>query len=392
VREIHTCVAIGECAVAIGTAVRKCRVHPIDDAFVDWVSRDDAADAAHVCVNLAGNAVLLSGVNSVGAMPVLSVVFVTAEGDATTLEAMLAALSRQTIAADLEVIVVAQERAPIPFDPRAWPALFHVRVVRCADRALFGEALALGVRSSTAPIVAIVEDHCTPHYGWAAALLRRHADGYAVVGSEISNANAGSSLSWVNFVLTHSRWAAPAIAGEVATVAGDNCSYSRRALDTVDGELDALLASGTVLHQRLRQAGHRIFLEPEAKLEHITPSTFSAYVGSFFHSGRLFAALVSRPWPWWRRAWLAAVSPLIASRWVLRLLPGVTRAVVGPRVWAVRGLMLIAIPVSAAGYAAGFLFGGGGSPRYTSDVYFHRYDHLNASDQPLVEALRKQSS
>jgi hypothetical protein len=54
--------------------------------------------------------------------------------------------------------------------------------------------------------------------------------------------------------------------------------------------------------------------------------------------------------------------------------------------------MLIAIPVSAAGYAAGFLFGGGGSPRYTSDVYFHRYDHLNASDQPLVEALRKQSS
>ncbi len=323
---------------------------------------------------------------SPAAQPAISVVFVTAQNDDATLRRMLERLAGQTVRHRMEVIIVAQEGVPVELGDPGCAGFWAVRLARCAQQALFGTALAIGVRQANAAFVALIEDHCTPDPGWAEALLARHAEGYAVVGSEISNANPDSSLSWSNFVLTHSRWAPPAVAGEVEAVAGDNCSYRCDALLEVGDELDALLESGSVLHRQLRDAGHRIFLEPRAKLVHVTPSRFTSYIGSFFHSGRLFAALWSRHWPWTRRAWHAAAAPLIALRWVADLLPAVRSQAVGQRVLPVRLLMLAAVPAISCGYLLGYLFGAGSSPRYTSDIYFRRATHIRAKDRAALES------
>lgn len=277
------------------------------------------------------------------AAPDIAVIFVTSEADATLFVAKLRA---QTIQSAIEVIVVAPESSDVTLDDKISAGFYSVGVARCGDEALWGDALATGVRHATAPVVALIEDHCFPEPGWAEALVRRHAEGYAVVGSEISNANPESSLSWCSFLLTHGAWSRPARSGVVDTVAGDNTSYRRDVLLGVGEEMGTLLASGTILHWQLREVGEQVFLESEAKAAHVTPSRLRSYVGSRFHSGRTFAGLWARRWPWRRRLYFAAMSPLIALRRVFRVMQMARRQPTRLNLVKLAPLLALAVPFS----------------------------------------------
>ena len=319
--------------------------------------------------------------------PALSLIFVATEEDATVRSTM-ASLSAQTIRHRIELLIVAQDPARIGVDESTTRGFHSIRIVTCGTEALLGHALALGVRQATAPIVALIEDHCAPEPAWAQTLLARHGEGHAVVGSEIRNANPGSSLSWANFVLTHADWAWPARAGLVDVVAGDNCSYRRDVLMAIGPELDTLLGSGSVLQRQLRAAGETVFLEPDAKLVHITPSRLDSFVGSFFYSGRLYAALASRHWTLRSRWLMAAAAPLIMSRWVWARLRRVRHVAAGAHTRRIQLIMLLAVPVSSMGAMLGYLLGPGRSARYTSDIYFHRNRHLGRLDRDAFAAAR----
>lgn len=319
--------------------------------------------------------------------PALSLVFVATEEDATV-RSTLASLSAQTIRHSIELLIVAQDPTRVGIDEGTAREFHSTRVVACGSEALLGRALAIGVRQATAPIVALIEDHCAPEPAWAETLLARHAEGHAVVGSEIRNANPGSSLSWANFVLTHADWACPARAGIVDVVAGDNCSYRRDVLLAIGPELDELLGSGSVLQRQLRAAGETVFLEPKAKLVHITPSRLDSFVGSFFYSGRLYAALASRRWTLRSRWIMAAAAPLIMSRWVWDRVRRVRHVAPGTHTRRIQLLMLLAVPVSSIGAMLGYLLGPGRSATYTSDIYFHRNRHLARPDRDTFAVTR----
>jgi hypothetical protein len=313
--------------------------------------------------------------------PEFAVVFVAADGE--NLRAMMANLREQTIRDVLEVVLVVPENLSLSVDEQDRTAFHQLRVVTCDRPMWLGNALALGVSHATAPWVAMIEDHCFPEHDWAEALLHRHREGYSVVGPEIRNANPDTALSWCSFLLTHGGWSAPASAGVVETVAGDNSSYCRDAILALGAELGVLLASGTLLHLRLRNAGHRVFLEPQAKLSHVTPSRLHSFIGSRFYNGRAFAGLWSRGWTWPRRWYHAAISPLIALRRVVIAFRQATRPPANQSALRVIPLLGAAFLASSLGYVIGFLFGAGASPAYSSDLYFHRDSHLDANDHRI---------
>jgi GT2 family glycosyltransferase len=312
--------------------------------------------------------------------PEISVILIT--GDSyDTLRKTMARLREQTIRERIEIVVAALDADSVHPDAEDLAAFYSVKVVQCTSGNLLANAAATGVRQATAPVAAMIEDHCYPDPGWAEALLARHRQGYAAVGAEIRNANPESAVSWCSFLLTLGNWAPPAQAGEVATVASHNSSYLRSAVLDLGEDLDKLMASETVLNWRLRDAGHRLFLEPAAKAAHVNPSRLGTFAYVRFHSGRVFAATFSHGWPFLRRLRFAAVSPLAEIKRLAGIMSAAQRRNTPVSMLRLAPLFSLAWFLSSVGYIAGSLAGAGDSLPFASVLYFGRAKTLNTSDR-----------
>src|SRR5208337_2332800 len=147
-------------------------------------------------------------------VPEISIVLIAADRY-SNLKITMARLRDQTIHEAIEIVIVALSPEGIEVDAADRAAFHGIQVVAYRGAKLLAEAATTGVRSATAPFVAMIEDHCYPATEWAEALLARHRAGYAVVGAEIGNANPYSAISWCSYLLSLGAWAPPAQAGEV---------------------------------------------------------------------------------------------------------------------------------------------------------------------------------
>jgi len=289
-------------------------------------------------------------------------------------------LRNQTIHDAIEVVIVALSPQAIEVDP-ADRARFHsLRVIPHSGARVLADAATSGVRNSTAPVVAMIEDHCYPEPEWAEALLTRHRLGYAVVGAEIGNSNPHSAISWCSYLLTLGEWAPPAEPREVTSVASHNSSYQRDVLLALGSELDILMVSETLLHWRLRELGHRVFLEPKAKAVHVNPSRLKTFLYVRFFGGRAFAGIWSRNWPWTRRVYFAAIAPLAEIRRIVRVIRAAKARKTPISAIRLAPLLLMAWLLASAGYIVGYLFGADRSLTFAWRLYFDRSQTLSASD------------
>jgi hypothetical protein len=180
--------------------------------------------------------------------------------------------------------------------------------------------------------------------------------------------------------LTLGAWAPPAVAGKVTSVASHNSSYRRDVLLDLGNELDVLMVSETLLHWRLLELGHRIFLEPRAKAVHVNPSRLKTFLYVRFFGGRAFAGVWSRDWPWKRRLYFAAIAPLAEIKRIFRVVRDAQRRNTPIRSIRLAPLLLLAWLLASAGYVTGYLFGAGRSLGFASRLYFNRSRTLSASD------------
>ena len=291
----------------------------------------------------------------------------------------MARLRDQTIHDSIEVVIVALSPEGIEVDAADRAAFQSLHVVPYRGAKLLAEAATTGVRSATAAFVAMVEDHCYPAPEWAEALWARHRAGYAVVGAEIGNANPHSAISWCTYLLSLGAWAPPTQAGEVTSVAAHN-SYRRDVLLGLGEDLGTLMISETLLHWRLVELGHRIFLEPRAKAAHVNPSRLMTFLYVRFFGARAFAGIRSRSWPWPRRTYFAAIAPLLEVKRIARVTREAKDHKKPIRMIRLVPLLLVAWLLASAGYVVGYLFGAGGSLSFAWRLYFDRSGTLSASD------------
>jgi hypothetical protein len=284
-------------------------------------------------------------------------------------------LQAQTARDRLELVLVTPS-ANLPGEVPELPGFQSVKFVEADTTSSTPAARAAGVRAATAPVVVMAETHCFPEVGWAEALIAAHRGPWAAVGPEIENENPNRPTSWGNMLVDYSPWVAPAGRGPVEDLPGHNTSYKRSLLLVYGPELDRLLESETVMHWDLRSRGHRLFLEPAAKVRHRNVTRLAASVVEHFHNGRVFGALRARDWSPARRAAYAAGCPLMPLLRLSRILRHARRAGWARVLARALPVMLAALCAHAAGELVGYAAGSGNAVRRMAPYELHRDRYL----------------
>jgi hypothetical protein len=322
--------------------------------------------------------------------PALSVLLATegSEQSIRSLRLVLRMLAEQTIAAQIEVVVVVLAGAGArqnDFDDNAVIESLHaVKVLRIPFRR-WGQAMSAAVREASADVVVLAEDHAFAPPNWAAALVAAHASRPrdAGIGPAMGNANPRSALSWSHLLIDYGLWLDPSPGGTMPDIPGHNASYKRAAL--LDFERDALalaLDHGGALHHKLQSWGHGLSIEPLARCFHLNPSKWSDSVSMRFHAGRIFGASRSAGWSALARVAYVIGAPLLPVMRLRYRLANLrrarrTREALCP-MHAVTLLLMTLVGV--LGEVCGYALGAGTSPLVMLDFEFGRYRQMRAAD------------
>lgn len=306
------------------------------------------------------------------------IAFVVAAADASsTAGVVLERLRAQTIAAELEVVLVLA--APGAAAPGHDSGLVALQVVSDTGAASPDAALAAGIRASRAPFVALLEDHAFPRPDVAERIVAAFADGWDVVGMTIASANvAPGHLARANMLVGYGSWAEPAEPGPRDELPNHNVAYRRSLLDATPGRLAADLDRWSDFHTRLRSSGASFALS-SATVDHVNPSSLTGSARVRFAAGRVYGAGRARDERWTRARRLAYAggAPLIPLVRLARL----HRARRGASWPLLVPALLYVLACDAAGQAAGYLGGEGRSRATLVGAEQRRSDFVSRADR-----------
>ena len=318
--------------------------------------------------------------------PSMSVIMVTPDAF-RPLRHTLRHLRAQTVARELEIVIVAPSKEALALDTTAFEPFHGYQVVEADSRRSSADARAAGVRAAAAPVIAFVEDHSFPTPGWAAALIARHREPWAAVGPAFLNGNPQTLLSWANLLIEYGPWTDPVEAGAREHIPPHNSSYKRDLLLAYGARLGSLVEAETVLQWDLRRHGHELYLESAAKTRHFNISLPALYIPLRFNVGRLFGAARARDWPLHRRILYTLASPLIPFVRFARTLPIAKRCGQRHKMWPrVLPLLFFGFVIDGMGEMAGYALGGGRAVENTSGFEFHRDRNLRPQERHAFES------
>ncbi len=274
-------------------------------------------------------------------------------------------LRAQTVRDRIElVLVVPSAEALADRDPGEFDGFHGVRVVTVGPITDMIRAEAPGIHAASAPVVALCEDHAYPQPDWAERILAAHRGPWALVGPAIVNANPNRALAWMNQLLSYGQTTAPARSGPREEMPTRNVSYKRDLLAAYGDRLGDRIARDGGLHDDLLAAGHRFYLEANARVSHVNETSWVGTISLRFHAGRLYGAeRASRgQWTWIRRLAYVVGSPLIPLVRFRRL----RRELFGEKqrpglVPWLYPAFIFGLLLDAAGQAWGYTFGPGSS-------------------------------
>lgn len=244
-------------------------------------------------------------------LPLMAVVLVAASG-ANSVRRTLWHLRQQTVASQLEVVVVAESRADVSDVTADVNEFAKFSVVEVGKIGARGEAAARGIEHSRAPLVGLVEDHAFPAPNWAAQLIDAHQGDCAAAGPAMTNANPHSAFSRANFLITYSMYGTDLPGGSTTLLPWHNSVYKRAALKPFESQLAALLSWEGTLQASILAAGGKLYFAPQAVTEHANVSRALSSIGLHFQRGRILGVKQAdrRGWGRARRALHAVAFPL----------------------------------------------------------------------------------
>lgn len=311
--------------------------------------------------------------------PAMSVVLATPD-TFETIKPTLSHLQKQTVCERLELVIVCPHRQTLDPDESCLTGFFGYKIVEISSFDSIGQANAAGVQAASAEVVALAEDHCFPEPEWAEHLLAAHAGPYSVVGPAVKNANPGTAVSWADLFIGYGLWLWPTHAREVDLLPGHNSSYKRSVLLEYDDQLVPMLNAETVLHWDLHAKGHRLYLEPQARVAHTNFALWRSWIPIQFYNGWLFAGQRAIGMPWWKRAMFVAGSPLIPFVRLVRIARPVGRALI-PRLILTFPALMFGLMLDGLGQFVGYVAGTRGAVKHVARFEFHRSRHVTAKDR-----------
>jgi hypothetical protein len=238
-----------------------------------------------------------------------------------------------------------------------WPT---VKLLSFDEPTAIPELRAAGVFAATAPVVALIEDHCLVAPVWGERLAAGHEAGHAVVGGPIRNVATHRIRDWAAFFCEYSAVMEPLPQGAVPSLPGMNVSYDRRALAAIDD----LLRQGrweTWLHPRLEERGFELWCEPDAIVEHDKDFELDEFLSQRYHYSRSYAGMRNAELAG-KRFLYALAAPLLVPLLYWRMARNVfARGRHRREFLLATPLVLLYVSVWAFGEAVGYVLGGGHS-------------------------------
>lgn len=248
--------------------------------------------------------------------PQISIVVATRHGGPTVGECMRR-LSEQADAMRAEIVLVDGTGGAL-----AASATAGVRHVVADPDSLVPELWSVGLRASSAPIVALTIGQCVPADGWLSSILRAAAahESTAGFGGPIDGPCAGRARDWAMYFSRYSAYMPPLADAPVAEVAGDNAAYRRDAL-----RVSPSASSGfweNLVHEELRAHGWMLRTAGDMRVRLGPCPSARAFCRERYQHGRYFGA--TRPGLTTRgrvlRALTApALAPLLLARLGMRV-------------------------------------------------------------------------
>ena len=319
----------------------------------------------------------------------MSVITVT-EGVSDCLRWMLECFRAQTIASELECILVTRSREALaPLEASAG-ALHSLRVVEHRGMEATGGAKAAGVHAATGRVIAFAEDHSYPETRWAESLLQAHREGrYAAVGPVVQNANPINARSWGSFLVYYGMYMTAGPAGGARHLPGNHSSYPREVLLELGDRLPEALESEIALQGELIANGRKLHQEPGAVVYHLNYSAIGPALSEYFLGSRVFASERSRAWGPARRLLYACGSPLVPLLRLPRILQQARDAQLSRR--TVVPALFPALAILCAG-ACGEMLGyslGSGAARRGLAQFEREHAHLYSARDIAEVAMRQ---
>jgi hypothetical protein len=317
------------------------------------------------------------------AFPSMSIILVTPT-DYEALRKSVRHLRAQTVRQTLEIILVAPSAANLRLDQSEMADFHSFQVVEVGTIHATGKAMATGIRKATAPIVAYIEEHSYAEPSWAEALIRRHAEPWAGVGSAVANANPETSTSWAHLYTDFGPWVDPAELTEMVNLVSHHTAYKRAALLELDQSLDHALEPDLIVNRELRARGHRFCLEPAARLYHVNCSRLGSHFFCEYHGGRLFGAVRAHyeDWSVFRRLLYIGGMPLIPFVRLRRIIREIRRS--GRQQLLIRMLppLLVGLIAHTLGEGMGYVFGAGDAAEQRVPFELNRSQHIKDAQVP----------
>ena len=288
--------------------------------------------------------------------PVMSVILAT--DTIGRVERVIESIAAQTIAKQIELILVTTSRIDLSIRDRIAENLHSVKLVEVESIAPLSVARAKGVRASTAPFIFIAETHAYPDPALAEKLIGALSAEWSLAVPGFRNSNPDSGLSWAGFLSDYGAWSQNLEAGEIHRPPSHDAAFRRSVLLEFGDRLDKALTFGDELYTTLHARGQRCYFEPAAGIQHVNISRFRSFVRERYLSGVLIGGYRSERWSLPRRLAYAFGSPLIPIVILSRIRKGVKDAE------RTQSLPMMTIPalvlgasLKAAGEMRGYLFG-----------------------------------
>jgi hypothetical protein len=222
----------------------------------------------------------------------------------------LASWEAQSCRDRLEILVLCPDH--LGPDPARAPALPAGQVIVPVGSADLHEARAIGIQRASGEFVMLAEDHCLPDPDWAQAILSRIEEGWDAVGPVLRPGNRGSCWPESSFLIGYGEWMMPATGGPTQILCGWNVTIRTELLRRMGPELARELLLGAFLVRRLREEGHRFYLEDRARMRHFDPFGFAYELWLLLLVGLGFGAMRTRKWSWAARFLYPLAAPAVA--------------------------------------------------------------------------------
>ncbi len=238
-----------------------------------------------------------------------------------TIAACLDSLASQTIAAEIEVIVVDSSRdGSEEFIRASYPS---VSLIHRTGLLLPGAARNLGVELARGPIIAFIDADCVAPEGWLVALIGTLRPDRQLVGGSVGLLDPVNLIEVADYILTFNEFSPRTPARDVISLPGANLACMRAFFTEIGGFPGALASGEDMVFTSRSSERTSIAFNPSAVVYHKNRGTLRSFLAHHHRFGIYSATIrLSERLPGSvlaRRPWLSPAAPILrAARIALR--------------------------------------------------------------------------